>query len=127
MSYRELADGFQEQVSDQKAEVESLKSALGKLDQKLAEARSRTDLLLARHRRARAGLKAGQAKRALTEGDAAHRLDRMKDKVAHAEALNEAYAEISVESLEDRFDSLEKETRIEALLNEIKSRKLLQA
>ena len=51
----------------------------------------------------------------------------MQDKVAHAEALNEAYEEISAESLEDRFDTLEKENRIQALLNEIKSRKLLQA
>lgn len=127
MSFRELAQGFDEQVADQKAEVESLKNALGKLDQKLVEARSRTELLLARHRRARAGLKAGQATRAVTEGDAALRLERMKDKVAHAEALNEAYAEISGETLEDRFDALEKENRIEALLNEIKSRKLLPA
>ena len=41
MSYRQLADGFEEQVADQKAQVESLKNALRKLEQKLAEARSR--------------------------------------------------------------------------------------
>jgi len=46
MSYRELAEGFHEQVADQKAEVDSLKTALSKLDQKLSETRSKTEMLL---------------------------------------------------------------------------------
>ncbi|MEP6769041.1 MAG: PspA/IM30 family protein [Acidobacteriota bacterium] len=127
MSYRELADGFEQQVGDQKGEVDSLRSALGKLEQKLAEARSKTELLAARHRRARAGLKASEAKAALTEGAGSPTFDRMREKVDRAEALNDAYRELSADTLEDRFDALEKERRIEALLDEIKSRRLLQA
>ncbi len=127
MSYRALADGFEQQVGDQKGEVDSLRSALGKLEQKLAEARSKTELLAARHRRARAGLKASEAKAALTEGAGSPTFDRMREKVDRAEALNDAYRELSADTLEDRFDALEKERRIEALLEEIKSRRLLQA
>jgi phage shock protein A len=126
MSFRELAEGFAEQVGDQKAEVESLKSAFSRLEQKLVEARSKADILMARHRRARAGRKANEAKLAIA-GGAAGRFERMKEKVDRAEALNEAYAEVSADTIDDRFDAIEKEGRIEALLEEIKSRKLLQA
>src|ERR1041385_5240947 len=44
-SYRELSDNFAQQVSDQKAQVENLKSALRQLEQKLTEAQAKADLL----------------------------------------------------------------------------------
>jgi phage shock protein A len=127
LSYRELAASFQQQVGDQKAEVENLKGALGKLDQKLTEARSKSDLLIARHRRARAGKKASQAAIEIRSGARSSRFDRMQEKVLHAEAVRDAYAEISTDSLDDRFATLEKEREIEKLLSELKSRKLLGA
>lgn len=123
MAYRELAESFHQQVADQKAEVETLKSALGKLDQKIAEARSRSELLMARHRRARAGRKAGEARAALASGEAGNRLERMKDRVDREEALSVAYREMSGETLEDRFAAIEKEAQIEKLLAELKSRR----
>ena len=46
-----LAQSFREQVDDQKTQVDTLKGALQKLEQKLDEARSKRDLLLARQRR----------------------------------------------------------------------------
>ncbi len=46
-----LAQSYREQVDDQKLQVETLKGALVKLEQKLDEAKSKRDLLLARHRR----------------------------------------------------------------------------
>ena len=50
-SSQQLAQSYHEQVQDQAAQVETLKSALLKLEQKLAEAKSKKDMLLARHRR----------------------------------------------------------------------------
>src|SRR5438552_5096768 len=55
-----LAQSYREQVDDQKAQVETLKGALVKLEQKLDEAKSKRDLLLARHRR---GIALGKAAR----------------------------------------------------------------
>lgn len=52
MSYRQPADSFSEQVQEQKVQAENLKTALRKLEQKLSEAQSKRDLLLAQHRRA---------------------------------------------------------------------------
>src|SRR5437773_5302077 len=42
---------FREQVADQRAQVVTLKAAFAKLEQKLAEAQSKSDMLLAQHRR----------------------------------------------------------------------------
>jgi len=50
-SYRDLSEGFARQVTDQKAQVENLKTALRQLEQKLAEAQAKADLLIAQHRR----------------------------------------------------------------------------
>src|SRR5437867_6820736 len=54
MSYKQMSEGFDQQIADQKLQVESLKSALRKLDQKLAEAQAKSDMLVAQHRRSRA-------------------------------------------------------------------------
>jgi phage shock protein A len=50
---RDIARSFEEQLTDQKAQVENLKSALQKLDLKLADARTQAELLKTRRHRAR--------------------------------------------------------------------------
>jgi phage shock protein A len=123
-SYRDLSENFTQQVSDQKAQVENLKSALRQLEQKLAEARGKADLLIAQHRRARAVGKATDAQFVL--GNSAKpgaAFDRMKRKVAHAEAVSDAKAEIAGANIEERLAALEKEDRIEQLLAELKTKR----
>ena len=61
-SYRELSENFAQQVADQKAQVENLKTALRQLEQKLAEAEAKADVLIAQQRRARAVAKASDAR-----------------------------------------------------------------
>ena len=122
-SYRELSESFVQQVTDQQAQVEHLKTALRQLDQKLAEAEAKADLLVARHRRARALGKASQARIAQSESSRGSAFDRMKRKVAHAEALGHAHAEVAAEDVEDRLAVLEKEERIERLLTDLKSKR----
>jgi phage shock protein A len=124
MASKDLADNFHQQVADQRGEVESLKGALQKLDSKLAEAKAKSDLLIARHRRARASKKASEARLAVVGKDGAT-FDRMKEKVARAEAVSQAWVEVSEDDLDDRFAALEKEKEIDRLLSELKSRKLL--
>src|ERR1035438_2041502 len=88
-SYRELTEGFAQQVSDQKAQVENLKTALRQLEQKLAEAQAKTDLLIAQHRRARAVRKGSDATKGRGGKGKAAAFDRMKRKVAHSAAVSE--------------------------------------
>ena len=122
-SYRDLSASFGQQVTDQKAQVENLKTALRQLDQKLTEANAKADLLLAQHRRARAIGKASDAKINVGNGSKAAAFDRMKHKVVRAEAVSQAKAEIAVDDVEDRLAALEKEDRIEQLLGELKAKR----
>jgi phage shock protein A len=122
-SYRDLSTSFGQQVTDQKAQVENLKTALRQLDQKLTEANAKADLLLAQHRRARAIGKASDAKINVGNGSKAAAFDRMKHKVVRAEAVSQAKAEIAVDDVEDRLAALEKEDRIEQLLGELKAKR----
>jgi phage shock protein A len=122
-SYRELSENFTQQVSDQKAQVENLKTALRQLEQKLAEAEAKADVLIAKQRRARAVSKASDARMASGDGSKAAAFDRMKRKVAHSEALSQAKSEIAADNIEDRLAALEKQDRIEQLLVELKSRR----
>jgi phage shock protein A len=122
-SYRELSEGFAQQVSDQKTQVENLKTALRQLEQKLAEAQAKADLLIAQHRRARAVGKASDAKMAGGNGASANAFDRMKRKVAGEAALSQAKSELAADDMESRLAALEKEDRIEQLLAELKSKR----
>jgi len=49
MSYKQMAESFTSLVADQKTEVENLKSALRKLEQKLAEAEHHAPLVFLQH------------------------------------------------------------------------------
>ncbi|PYX13598.1 MAG: phage shock protein A [Acidobacteria bacterium] len=61
----------------------------------------------------------------LTHGNGGHAaaFDRMKRKVAHAEAHSHAKAQIAAEDIEHRLSALEKEDRIEQALVELKTRR----
>jgi phage shock protein A len=123
LSYKALAENFAQQVADQTVQVENLKSALHKLEQKLAEAQAKSDVLIAQHRRARALNKAGDARLAIGNASNTAAFDRMKSKVQRNEALSQAKAELTADTMEDQLASLEKQDEVEKLLAELKSKR----
>ena len=123
MSYQATTASFQQQVDDQKTQVENLKAALMKLQQKLAEAESKSDMLIAQHRRSRALGKATDAGLAMGDDSNSAAFDRMKNKVHHSEATAQARSELLSSDVEDRFASLEKQVEIDRLLDELKSKR----
>jgi len=125
MSFQQMSDSFAQQISDQEAQVESLKAALKKLEIKLSEARAKVDLLIAQHRRSRTASRATAAQLTPTGENAA--FDRMQSKVAREQAIGEAHAEILGDDIEGRFHALEREEKVDALLAELKQRKRLSA
>ena len=122
-SYTEMAVSFNEQLSNQRVEVENLKSALAKLEQKLSEAKSRIDLLIAQHRRSRAVTRASDAQLAAGERSTLAAFDRMKQKVLRGEAVSQAKSEMVKDDLDGRLAKLEREDRIEQMLAELKARR----
>ena len=123
MSYKGMAESFQQQVEDQKTQVENLKTALLKLQQKLVEAQSKSDLLIAQHRRSRALNKATEAGLNMGEQSNAAAFDRMKGKVRHTEAEAQAKADLAADNVEDRFAALEKQDEIDRLLADLKAKR----
>jgi|SRR5579863_743576 len=127
MSYQQVAESFDQQIADQKTQVENLKSALHKLEQKLAEAEAKSDVLVAQHRRSRALSKASDARMAIGDGSKAAAFDRMSRKVIHSEAESQAKSELAADNVDDRLAALEKEDRIDKLLAEMKTRRGVNA
>jgi len=125
-TFRRMDAALEEQAGDQRAHAEALKTALRRLDTKLAEARQRCDLLIAQHRRSRAVSKAAEAQLSIAADRHATAVDRMQRRIAQGEAISVASA-IVAESLDDRFEALERDDRIEQMLVELKSRRALSS
>ncbi len=123
LACRQMGQGFAQQVADQKAQVDTLKSALRKLEQKLQEAQSKSELMMAQHRRSRALSKASDARMVMGGGTAVATFDRMKSKVSRSEAMSQAKSELAGDNVEDRLAALGKEDEIERLLGELKARR----
>jgi len=121
LSHEQMAKGFAQQLDDQKTEAETLKNALRKLEQKLAETRSRCEMMIAQHRRARVVGKAHEAHQAVEKTDHAASLAKMRSRIVGVEATNAATSELmGGDSLEDKFAVLEREEQIDALLKDLK-------
>ena len=118
-----LAQSYREQVDDQTAQVETLKGALMKLEQKLEEAKSKRDLLLARHRRSLSLGKAARAQSMLGDNSKSATFDRLKDRVHHSESVATAEVELLADDMGDRIARLDRDAEVDRLLAELKARR----
>lgn len=122
-----LAQSFQEQVNDQKAQVETLKTALIKLEAKLEEAKSKREVLIARHRRSIALDKAAKAQIAVGDDSKNAAFDRLKDRVQHTEATASAEVELLSDDVAEKLNRLDRDAEVDRLLADLKSRRTLPA
>ena len=125
LSFQQLTESFDQQIADQEIQVESLKSALKKLELKLAEARGKADVLIAQHRRSRAVNRAADAQ--VTPTGENRTFERMRTKVEHEEAIGRAKNEVLGDDIDGRLHALEQEDKINSLLDEIKAKKRISA
>jgi phage shock protein A len=127
LSADQLVVGFGAQAEDQKHEADNLRQALHKLEQKLNETRAHCEMLVAEHRRAKVVGRATKAQQ-VVGNDQEHALGRMQSKVRIQSAENAAASELlAPETLEDKFQALESEDKVETLLKEMKSRQARQS
>ena len=125
MGFHQLGENLDQQIADQEIQVESLKSALKKLELKLAEARGKADVLIAQHRRSRAVNRAADAQ--VTPTGENRTFERMRTKVEHEEAIGRAKNEVLGDDIDGRLHALEQEDKINSLLDEIKAKKRISA
>ncbi len=124
---QQLALSYREQVDDQKLQVETLKGALVKLEQKLDEAKSKRDLLLARHRRGIALGKAARAQTVMGDNSKSAAFDRLKDRVHHTEAVATAEVDLLTDDVGEKLTRLDRDAEVDRLLADLKARRGLLA
>jgi phage shock protein A len=126
LSHRRMAEGLAEQHADQTAEADTLRAAYSNLQQKLVETQARVELLTTQLRRNRVVQKANAARAMLDSGTAQSKLARLTAKVDEGTSKNHAartlLAVASSETLDERFETLERNDQIEALLLELKDK-----
>ncbi len=128
LSHQQMAGNFAQQLEDQRAEAEALRATFLKLQQKLVEARNRCELLIAEHRRAKLVGKAQASTAAIRSDRSAASMERYKSRIGVQQAVNHATRELTAgDPLEDRFAMLERDQQVEALLEELKTQKVLTA
>ncbi|HJY07043.1 MAG TPA: PspA/IM30 family protein [Bryobacteraceae bacterium] len=121
LTFETAAQNFSQQIEDQAHQVEMLKTALYRLEQKMAETRSKADLLITQHRRAKLSERAGTA--ALEEFGQDAAFVRMRNKVQEADAIGEGHLALAEESPEKRLEQLEKADKVEKLLENLKAQR----
>ena len=120
--FENAAANFAQQVEDQAHQVQLLRDALHRLEQKTAETKAKSELLLAQHRRARVALRTGAGGKQEFESDAA--FDRLHAKVIEAEAAGQGALAVGQTGLEQRLAALERSDQVDRLLADLKQRSL---
>jgi phage shock protein A len=122
-TYQETADGFKQQWTEQSVQVDQLKEALGQLEAKIEEARTRKDLLIARSKRAKADTTIRKTMAGMDTGNALSEFERMEQKVEEQEATAKAYADLDQDTLDTRFRHMEEEDAVNKELEALKAKK----
>lgn len=107
-SYKENADAIRAQLDQQNGVVVRLKQSMGTLESKLAEAKTRKDLFVARARAAKASQQLNEMLGRTSTSSALSAFERMEDRVNQLEAESEAAAELAEgDDVEKQFAALE--------------------
>ena len=124
-TFQETFESLTTQFQSQNGQVEKLKKSLLLLERKIAEARTKKDMLKARAQAAKAQQKIQSAVGDLGGKSAMAAFERMEDKVEALEASGQAALELAGEDLESKFAALEGgddiEKELETLRSQLKS------
>ena len=120
-TFQETFKSLSTQFETQNGQVEKLKKSLLLLERKIAEARTKKDMLKARAQAAKAQQQIQSAVGDLGNKSAMSAFERMEDKVEALEASGQAALEIAGEDLESKFTALEVGDDIEEELETLRS------
>ena len=112
-TFQETYESLSTQFQTQNGQVEKLKKSLLLLERKIAEARTKKDMLKARAQAAKAQQQIQSAVGDLDSKSAMAAFERMEDKVEALEASGQAALELAGEDLESKFAALEGSDEIE--------------
>jgi phage shock protein A len=126
IAMRRTAESFGQQIEDQNVQVELLKTALTKLQVKLAETQAQAEVIIAQHRRSRVMKGAAEARWKVAEIQDTGAFQRMKSKVQETEAIGMAKTQMLDDDPHEKLTALEHDEEVEKLLQELRDRRPAQ-
>lgn len=106
-SYQQTANSLKSQIDSQQEIVGQLKNNMRGLESKIAEAKTKKDLYIARARSAQASEKLSEVLGNLSTSSSMSAFERMEEKVLQLESRSEAIASLGADDLEKQFSALE--------------------
>jgi phage shock protein A len=111
---------LKQQLDQSTSQVETMRKGLMGLESKIAEAKTKKDMLKARARSAKATEQITQAMGQIDTASAMSTFDRMEEKVLELEARSAAVSELAGDTLADKFAALEAGTDLDGDLEALK-------
>ncbi len=121
-TYQDTATALNTQLNSQAGQVETLKKSLVALESKIAEAKTKKDMLKARAQAAQAQEQLQSAVGSLGTNSAMAAFEQMEEKVQALEARSQAAAELAGADLESQFAALEGGNDVDDELAALRSR-----
>ena len=121
-TYQDTATALNNQLSGQAGQVETLKKSLIALEAKIAEAKTKKDMLKARAQAAQAQEQLQSAVGSLGTNSSMAAFEQMEEKVQALEARSQAAAELAGADLESQFAALEGGNDVDDELAALKTR-----
>jgi phage shock protein A len=120
-TFAATATSLKQQLDQSSSQVETMRKGLTGLESKIAEAKTKKDMLKARARAAQATEQITQAMGQIDTASAMSTFDRMEEKVLEMEAKTAAVSELSGDSLADKFAALEAGGDVDFELEQLKA------
>ena len=121
-TYQDSATALSNQLNSQAGQVDTLKRSLVALEAKIAEAKTKKDMLKARAQAAKAQVQLQSAVGNLSTNTSMAAFERMEEKVEALEAQSQAAAELAGADLESQFAALEGGNDVDDELAALKTR-----
>jgi phage shock protein A len=117
---QKLADQYKQQYETQDQQVEELQNALVKLEARIAEAKSKRDLIIAKRNRAETQEAIQRTVRGLSSTNAMDKLSQLEGRVDDQLAQADAMARLEKGTLEARFADLEADRELNSELEALR-------
>lgn len=121
-SYWETVQALQGQLTSQDTIITKLKQDLRTLEGKIAEARMKKDMYIARVRSAQAAAKMNELMDRYNPSGTLKAFERMEEKILQLEARSEVIENMGSRELENKFAALERGNDVDAELAQMKQR-----
>ena len=121
-TFQESSKGLISQLNAQEGQVDMLKRSLITLEGKIAEAKTKKDMLKARAQAAKAQEQLQSAVGNMGANSSMAAFERMEEKVQSLEASSQAAAELSGVDLESKFAALESGQDVDTELSELRQK-----